>query len=117
MTLLAALTIVRNLKFDLQDGHHLTDEDLRHLARLRLTALSLPQLDKVCLGCCRLHYVCQLANGSAASRQGAQLHEFRRHARTPVLSIDDTSQEPRAADRIRKKAEVSMVCALLNSKE
>ena len=55
VTSLAALTALRNLSFDLQDGHHLTDKDLRHLARLRLTALSLPQLDKVCLGCCRLH--------------------------------------------------------------
>ena len=53
MTSLAALTALRNLKFDLQHCYHLTDKHLRHLARLRLTALSLPQLDKVCLGCCR----------------------------------------------------------------
>ena len=55
VTSLAALTALRNLKFDLQHCYHLTDKHLRHLARLRLTALSLPQLDKVCLGCHRLH--------------------------------------------------------------
>ena len=53
---LGALTALRYLKFDVQLGRPLSDDQLRHLAGLRLTSLSLPSLGEVCQGC---HAVCR----------------------------------------------------------
>ena len=59
-----------------------------------------------CLPDCE--WKCSVSSGCSASG-------LRRHARTPALSIDHTSQEPRPANRMKQKPELSMVCALLIS--
>ena len=53
-----ALTALRNLKFDLGRHRSMSDDQLRQLAGLRLTSLSLPGLCDVRLGCCPMKHRC-----------------------------------------------------------